>query len=330
MFALLRNRVAFGLSLFALAAIRAFPADPDPLYADLAARSYPVDLPSVSFFNPWGERLEALDSIPEDFGLRVATAARVYSDQKVRFDGYVGSEDDGLHYQAAADGKDGAYYGDENRKTYRLARDKKVDDLRERVWVCPDYPIHALTLAGFPLRQAIVADWLTASDEYTAYGRFASNRPTDHWFFRRILNVQRYFRRQQFYSEDRVTQKQYRDPNYRPPAPFAVGDVVFMGHYGDDDRLGPWVPKHSGICAGVDDRGLPVKIYNMRVSVKMIDEYDGVIDHTRTIGGKHVFFKRFSDRYSLVGHGRVIQPFTPPPAQPAPPELALGQAGKDG
>ncbi|MCX7013305.1 MAG: hypothetical protein NTW86_12255 [Candidatus Sumerlaeota bacterium] len=287
------------------------PSESDPLVKELAGRSYPVDRSLVSLYNPWGERLEILNEIPKDFPKRVIAAAQVYADQHVRFDGYFGGEDDGRHYMAASDGLDNAYYGDENRKTYRLVRNKKIDDLTERVWVCPAYPVHALTLAGFPLRYAMAADFEEHRNEYLAGGNFSSNTPTDYMFFFRLLNVQRYFRDQQWYCEDRITQAQYRDKKFRPEAPFEVGDIVFMGHYRDNDTLGPWIPKHSGIVASVDSRGMPVKLYDMRVSVKMIDDYDGIIDQTRPIGDQKVYFKRFSDRYSLVGHGRIVRAFVP-------------------
>lgn len=291
----------------------------DPVYAELAARSFPSDPTASSLLNPWGERLVALETIPADFGLRVATAAAVYNDQGIRFDGYVGSDDDGTHYYTAADGEDGAWYGDPTKKTYTARKNGVPDDLSERVWVCLDYPVHALSLAGFPIREAMTADWHEATAEYTYHGRFRSNRPVDVRFFRRVVNLQRYFQRQQWYGEVRVTTEELRSPQFRLPVPFDVGDVVFMGHYGDADKQGPWVPKHSGIVKTVDERGLPDELYNMRVSKKMVDRFDGVINHTREIEGVQVLFKRFSDRYSLVGHGRVVRPFLPVT------ELAEGQ-----
>jgi len=289
----------------------AFSSESDPLVKELAARSFPVDRSLVSLYNPWGERLEILQEIPEDFPARLIAAAKVYADQKVRFDGYMGGDDDGQHYMAASDGEDNAYYGDENRKTYRLVRNKKIDDLTERVWVCPAYPVHALTLAGFPLRYAMAADFEEHKEDYLAHGNFSSNTPTDYMFFFRLLNLRRYFQDQQFYSEERITQAQYRDKEFRPAEPFEVGDILFFGHYKDIDNLGPWFPKHSGIVASVDSRGLPVKLYDMRVSVKMLDEYDGIIDQNRPIGDHHVYFKRFSDRYALIGHGRIVNAFVP-------------------
>lgn len=294
------------------AARKAKPAETDPVYLELMARSYPVDLARRSLTNPWGERVEPAEEIGPDFGQRIATAARVYSDQPVRFDGYVGSEDDGLHYETAADGKDNAYYGSEKTKSYRLSRNGKIDDLTERVWVCEDYPVHTLTLAGFPLRDAMIADFKEGKEEYLAHGNFSANIPTTHWFFRRVLNVRRYFTRKQAYWEERIGPEQFRDPKFRPAEPFNVGDLLFFGHYGDDDKLGPWVPKHSGIVASIDARGLPAKMFNMRASSSMIDTYDGTINQWRPIGDKRVFFKRFSSRYSIVGHGRVLHPFIPP------------------
>jgi hypothetical protein len=281
----------------------------DAIYNELKSRTFPVDVERASLLNPWGESLSALTRVPSDFGRRAVAAAKVYSDQNIRFDGYMGSDDDGMHYTAAADGADKAYYGDTENKTYYVVCNREADDLSERAWVCLDFPVHTLTLAGFPLREAMIADFQEADDLYTLHGMFPKNRPANHWFFRRVPNLKRYFSRQQFYSEDRITAEQYRDPAFTPREPILVGDILFLGHYGDDDGAGPWSVKHSGIVASVDKRGLPVMIYNMRVSSKMYDDYDGVIDQTRTIGGKQVYFERFSDRYSLAAHGRIVHPF---------------------
>ena len=316
--------VAVILAVFSIARL-ASPSESDPLVEELADRSFPVDRSLVSLFNPWGERLEILKDLPDDFPQRLLAAAKVYAAQKVRFDGYMGGDDDGQHYMAASDGEDNAYYGDEERKSYRLSRNKKIDDLTERVWVCPAYAIHALTLAGFPIRQAMAADFEEHREDYLAHGNFNDNLPVDYWWFFRLLNLRRYFQDQQFYSDDRITQAQYRDKEFRPAEPFEVGDILFFGHYKDNDTLGPWFPKHSGIVASVDDRGMPVKIYDMRVSIKMLDEYDGVIDQNRPIGDKRVYFKRFSDRYSLSGHGRIVNAFVPPAPREPTEEETLAQ-----
>lgn len=307
----------YALSLPALGAETAKPskeAEPPktPLYLELAAASYPSDPTASCLYNPWGERLTVLNEIHEDFGTRVVTAAQVYADQKIRFDGYLGSDDDGSYYWTAADGEDGAWYGDEPNKTYKMIKNKIVDDLTERVWVCMDYPVHVLSLAGFPLREAIADDYVANTSEYLNYGRFRQNRPVDHRFYRRLENLQRFLRNQQYYSEDRITREQYRDKDFVPVNAFQPGDIVLFGHYGDVDKRGIWSPKHSGIVATIDERGLPVKIFNMRVSQKMYDEYDGIINHTRTIAEKKVFFKRFSDRYTLSGHGRIVNAYVPP------------------
>lgn len=284
----------------------------DPLYQEMKSRSIPADPENTSLFNPWGERLRVLNSIPWDFSSRVLAAAEVYKDQKIRFDGYLGSDDDGMNYRRAADGVDLAVYGDSQAKAYYEVRNNEVDDVRERVWVCPDYPVHVLTLAGFPLRQAMAADWNEDNGDYTNNGNFKANRPIDHWFFRRVQNLRTYLERRQLYWEERITRDQYFNPAFRPKEPFRPGDVVIMGHYGDTDGLGPWWPKHSGIIGSVDARGLPERIYNMRVSSNLVDHYDSVINHTREIDGQPAFFRRFCDRYSLIGHGRIVNAYEPP------------------
>lgn len=284
----------------------------DPLYEELESRSIPSDVNNVSLFNPWGERLPVLYPIPYDFADRVVTAAEVYRAQGIRFDGYVGSDDDGMNYQKAADGVDLAIYGDSSSKSYYSSRNGKVDDVKERVWVCPDYPVHVITLAGFPLRQAMAADWNEDNTMYTYRGNFPGNKPIDNWFFRRVQNVQFYLKRRQLYWEERITKDQYFDPSFAPLEPFQPGDVVIMGHYRDNDGLGEWWPKHSGIVGSVDSRGLPVRIYNMRVSSNLVDRYDSTINHSRELNGEPAFFKRFCDRYSLIGHGRIINGYEPP------------------
>ena len=49
----------------------------------------------------------------------------------------------------------------------------------------------------------------------------------------------------------------------------------------------------------------------MRVSHKLMDEIDGLITQTRVINEQEVYFERFIDRYSLLGHGRIINAFDP-------------------
>lgn len=304
-----------GLALAAMALTYTAPAlaaQYDPLYQDLHSRSVPSNPANASLLNPWGERLMVLNPIPEDFSSFVLAAAEVYKDQGIRFDGYVGSDDDGLNYKLAADGQDLAVYGDSDSKSFYTSRNGKVDDVKERVWVCPDYPVHVLTLAGFPLRQAMVADWNENSSAYTNGGAFSANRPYDHWFFRRVQNVKIYLKRRQLYWEERISKDQYFDPTFMPLEPFRPGDVILMGHYRDNDGLGEWWPKHSGIVGSVDARGLPVRIYNMRVASNLVDRYDSVINHTRNINGEPAFFKRFCDRYSIIGHGRIINGHEPP------------------
>lgn len=295
--------VAFG---FVLPEVRA-DAVREELVAEFQSRSYPPDLERVSMVNPWGEAVEILEEQPADFALRVVAAAEMYAEQGIRFDGYIGSDGDGSHYTCAADGEDGAYYAVPSEGRFVRVRDGLADDPGERVWVCADLVLHALTMAGFPIRQALWKDHERATYTYTLGGAFMENGPETLHFFRRIRNLQLYFERNQFYSEQRITKAQYRNPAFVPEEAFRPGDVVFFGHYGDRDGLGPWHAKHAGIVATVDGRGLPVRIYNMRVSEGLVDRYDGELDQTRTIAGERVHFERFSDRYSLIGFGRVTQ-----------------------
>jgi hypothetical protein len=282
------------------------------LYEDLARRSHPPHYDRVSLFNPWGEDLIVHRELPEDFGQWVVAAAQVYADQKIRFDGYMGSTDDGRHYGAAADGQDGAWWGDSVNARYNEVTDGQVDDAGERLWICLDLPVHAVTLGGYPLREAIAEDFQSAPEIYTIGGTFSENVPTTAAFFRRVRNLRTFLQRKQHYAELRVRKEQYRDPNYRPAEPFAPGDLVFFGHYGDPEGTGGvWHPKHSGIVGTVDDRGLPVVVYNMRVSQGLVDEYDGKINQTRVIEGQEVYFERFADRYSLIGFGRIVTPYLP-------------------
>lgn len=282
------------------------------LYDNLAHRSHPPRYDRVSVFNPWGEDLLVHRELPEDFGQWVVAAAQVYAGQKIHFDGYMGSTDDGKHYATAADGEDGAWWGDSVHARYYKVTDGRADDAGERVWICLDLPVHAFTLAGYPLREAIAEDFSSATEVYTIGGTFPENVPTTQAFFRRVRNLRTFFERKQKYVELRVRKEQYRDPGFRPAEPFAPGDLVFLGHYGDPEGTGGnWHPKHSGIVGTVDARGLPVMVYNMRVSKSLVDEYDGKIDQTRTIEGKEVRFERFADRYSLIGFGRIIRPYLP-------------------
>jgi len=293
------------------------------LLNEFQERSYPSDPALASLTNPWGERLPISRTIPADFNPRVAIAARAYAEQGIRFDGYMGSDDDGKHYRSAADGKDNAYFGSAAKKDYNLVQNGRVDDLTERVWVCPDLPIHAVTLAGFPIREAMRADWEEAKDLYTIEGTFPENRPINHWYFRRVVNLRHYLERKQLWSEERISQEEYRDPEARPEVPCQPGDIIIFGHYGDPPgRGGIWAPRHSGIVGSVDSRGMPLKIWNLRVSSRMADNYNGRIAQTRTISGEQVHFEHFLDRYSMIGHGRIVHPF-PPVAAPAVPPAEL-------
>lgn len=316
------------VTLFSAADYISYSADLETnrLVTEFMRQSYPPDPATVTLINPWGERLQYDKVLPPDFGSRCAAAARMYAWQMVRFDGYFGSDDDGGHYLTAADGKDGAYYGNPVKKSYNVIRNRVADDLRERVWICLDLPVHSIAMAGFPLREALASDFAEAKFEYTIGGSFAENVPTSHHFFRRIRNVQLYFQRKQHYAEHRITKEQYRDPKFRPPGQYRPGDLVFFGHYGDPDgEKGWWRAQHTGIVGTVDGRGLPVRIYNMRVSQGLIDEYDGAINQSRPVGERQVFFKKFSDRYSLIGLGRVVNPFVPAPPETSGDSTTTGQ-----
>jgi len=274
--------------------------------------SYPASPPLQSVLNPWGEQVQIYRGPVEGLACRILAACEVYRYQRVHFDGYLGSEDDGRHLFVAADGRNVAWFGDNEAKTYRAVPQSLADTLDERCWICVDLPVFAINLAGFPIRQAMVAHFLEAPELYTKNWAFPDNAPVDVFFFRRVENVRTYFRCKQFYSDDHIAKTQYFDPDYRPPAPFRPGDLVFMGHYFDEKGKGPFEEaKHSGIVANVDERGLPVWIYNMRTSNRLIDRYDGLIAQTRIIKGRPVYFRRFCDRYSIIGHGRIVNPFRP-------------------
>lgn len=287
------------------------------LYRQLYCYSYPASPPLQSILNPWGEQVPIFRGPIEQLPRRILAACEVYRYQNVHFDGYLGSEDDGRHLFAAADGKNIAWFGDNITKTYRMVPQSLTDTLDERCWICVDLPIFVLNLAGFPIRQAMIAHFLEAPEIYTENGRFPDNVPIDVFFFRRVENLRRYFRYKQFYSQDCVTIEQYFDKDYRPPEPFRPGDVIFMGHYKSKDDKGPFeAAKHSGIVETVDERGMPVRIYNMRTSNRLTDRYDGIIEQTRIIKGRPVYFRRFCDRYSIIGHGRIVRPFEYPDRMP--------------
>ena len=279
---------------------------------ELYAYSYPSSPSLQSDFNPWGERPPAFTGPLDELNSRILAAAEVYRYQGVHFDGYTGSEDDGQHIYTAADGKPIAWFGDNERKVYKQVVQSVPDSLDERAWICVDLPVFALNLAGFPIREAMVAHFLEDPGAYldSARGGFDRNFPGDHYFFRRVDNVRLYFKERQWYSHDTITIDQYFDPRYRPPQPYQPGDIIFMGHYGDRDAKGPFgAAKHSGIVKTVDARGMPIELYNMRTTNKLFDKYSTVIDQWREIKGQKVYFKRFGDRYSIIGHGRIIHPF---------------------
>jgi hypothetical protein len=49
----------------------------------------------------------------------------------------------------------------------------------------------------------------------------------------------------------------------------------------------------------------------MRTSNSLIDRYDVVIAQTRVNRGHEVYFHHFYDRYPIICHARIIQPFEP-------------------
>jgi hypothetical protein len=292
-------------------------ADWDWLTRQLYCYSYPSSPPLQSILNPWGEQPPVFTGPLGEMPRRILAAGEVYCFQAVHFDGYLGSEDDGQHLFAAADGKNIAWFGDNEAKTYKMIMQSLPDTLDERCWICVDLPVFTLTLAGFPIRQAMMAHFLEAPELYTHDGLSPQNVPLDALFFRRVENLRTYLRHKQFYSEDRIGIEQFLDPNYRPPQPFRPGDVVLMGHYMDFDNKGPFdAAKHSGIVESVDERGMPARLYNMRTSGSLIDRYDTVIDQTRINNGHEVYFRHFYDRYPIICHGRIVNPFQPKDGMP--------------
>ena len=254
------------------------------------------------------------EELPADFGDWILAAVRVYQAQGIRYDGWLGSDADGAHWRAAADGEDLAYVADPGILGFREERDGVVDDPGERSWVCLDLALHAITLAGYPLRQAIIDDHALAPQEY-AGGGIAIKRPRTVFFFRRVGNVQTFFRRSQHYAELRVSREQLADPAFRPAEPFRPGDLAFLGHYGDPaEKGGPWAAQHVAIVESVDERGLPVGLYNVRPSGDLLERFDGQIRQLRYIEGESKHFRRYLDRYSLIGLGRIARPYRSPVA----------------
>ena len=305
-------------------------ADWPLLHRQLYCYSYPAKPSLQSILNPWGEQAPMFTARIEDFPGRLLATCEVYRYQGVRFDGYLGSEDDGQHLFAAADGLNVAWFGDNEARTYRRVLQSVTDALDERCWICVDLPVFALNLAGFPIRQALIAHFLESPELYTASGWSPENVPLDALFFRRVENVRLYFRHKQFYSDDHITTAQFLDPDYRPRQPFRPGDIIFMGHYKGDDPRGPFgAAKHSGVVESVDERGMPLHLYNMRTSNRLLDRYDEVIDQTRVIKGRLVYFRHFYDRYSIIGHARIVQPFELPDAMPTLETVRAFLAKKD-
>lgn len=296
---------------------RAPQADWDRLHRQLYCYSYPASPTLQGVLNPWGEQAPAFDGAMSDLPERILAACEVYRYQNVHFDGYLESTDDGEHLYLAADGLNVAVFGDNVNKRYRRVLQTMNDTLDERCWICVDLPIFALNLAGFPIRQAMVAHFLEDPELYTENWAFPDNVPTDQFFFRRVENLKKYMKAKQFYSEDTIDHARYYDPNYEPADAFRPGDVIFMGHYKAYDAKKPFeAAKHSGIVATVNSRGMPVHLYNMRTSNHLIDAYDGLVTQTRMIKGLPTYFHRFCDRYSIIGHGRIVRPAEWPDQQP--------------
>lgn len=124
----------------------------------------------------------------------------MYAAQNIRFDGYMGSDDDGGHYASGADGVDTAFVGNQSKRSYTKVKDGVIDDLIERVWIRLDLPIHAVTLAGYPLREAMFEDFQSASNVYTLGGGFPENTPDTSSFYRRVRNLQTFFKREHHYA----------------------------------------------------------------------------------------------------------------------------------
>ena len=279
---------------------------------ELSRRSHPPRYERVSLLNPWGEDLFVRQEITDGFGAQVLAAARVYAAQGIGYDGWLGSDRDGVHYRAAVDGKDVAYIADASVLGFREERDGVVDDPGERSWVCLDLALHAISLAGFPLRDAIVDDHAGAKEAYRGAGGVVIDRPGTSFFFRRVGNLHTYFKRRQHYVALRTTPAQIDDPDYRPVEPVRPGDLLFLGHHGDPpEKGGPWVPQHVAIAASVDARGLPVDVYNIRPSGGFRETYTGEIRQMRYLEGQGKHFARYCDRYSLVALGRVVHAHRP-------------------
>jgi hypothetical protein len=262
--------------------------------------------------NPWGEQMVYKDSEPDQWSSRLLLACEMYHRQQIRFDGYIGSTGDGVRYMAAIDRMDGTWIPDLQKGEWEIFHNGIVDDLTERLWMSADFPVHALSLAGFPIRWAMKAHLQELQGEGTT-GRYPkASDPDNMSLYRQVGNLQYYFEKKQFYSRDLIGRERVLDRNYRPPNPFEPGDLLFLGVYDGQNNAGFDRVRHCAIVVTLDQRGLPDEIYNMRVPRLMHERLCSQINLVREIEGQQVRFQHFYDRYAIIGHGRVTNWFTAP------------------
>jgi hypothetical protein len=165
-------------------------------------------------------------------------------------------------------------------------------------------------------------DFYSDPSEYTFNGEWTINNPERQLFYRQVENIRNYLERRQEWWTENVGVSEYLDKQFRPKEPFRPGDIVLFGHHGGDSVGGPFgQAKHSAIVATADSRGLPDVIYDMRASDGMRDRYGATINHSREINGRRVHFRYFYNRYSIIGHGRIVNDYEPgaiPTATPSP------------
>lgn len=276
--------------------------------------SYPPRYQLRNVMNPWGEQLVCKDELPPGWANRLLLACECYYRQKIRFDAYPGSTGDGSHYLAAIDRSDMSYIPNIEADKWDAYTNKITDDLTERLWLAGDFPIHALSLAGFPIRWAMKAHF----EELQAQGK-TGDYPKDSdtsrmTFYRQINNLHTYFKEKQWYYRDLLGKERYHDDSYRPRQPFQPGDLVFFGRYGPDSSTG--IFDYVRLCAiviTVDDRGLPDELYDMRMPELMRESYKGEIDMVVEVNGEQAVFNRFCDRYPIIAHARITNWLTAPP-----------------
>jgi hypothetical protein len=239
-------------------------------------------------------------------------ACEAYYRQQIRFDGYLGSTGDGMRYMSAIDRVDGTWIPDQQKGEWQNFPNGIVDDLTERLWMSADFPVHALSLAGFPIRWAMKAhlEELQAAGSTGGYPK--ASDPSNMSLYRQIGNLQYYFEKKQFYSRDLIGRERLLDRNYRPTNPFEPGDLAFLGVYDGKNEAAFDRVRHCAIVVTVDQRGLPDEIYDMRVPRLMHERFGSQINLVREIEGQQVRFQNFLDRYTIIGHGRITNWFTAP------------------